>query len=168
MTQQHNVEERANTRLGIPLFISLITALYTVSYYVLHSVPSALAVTRSSLPIVSQSTSELASRFRKYRQELSNPASASKTELRQWSGPLHTVMNTLGERIGSGHYTVDQVISLMGYPDKLLSSGASHIGIVVPTGQKHLIYWWRGNHDYLYFVVEKDIILSVNWWFAGE
>lgn len=151
-------------RLGIPLFISLIVALY----YVMYCVPAALAVPRSSLPIVSPSTSELASRFRQYRQELYNPASASKSDLRQWSGPLHTVMNTLGERIGSGHYTVDEVISLMGRPDKLLSSGASHLGMMVPTGQKHLIYWWRGDHDYLYFVVEKDVILSVNWWFAGE
>jgi len=81
---------------------------------------------------------------------------------------MHEVMAELGERLGSSQHTSKEVIALLGPPDETLSSGSDHSGKPVPKGETHLIYWWRGGHDYQYFVVKNGIVVSANWYRALE
>ena len=114
-----------------------------------------------------QSTSELASRFRAYRVALRDMSGTPDPQLRSWAGPVHAVMSELGERLGSGH-TVGEIVSLLGEPDAVLLAAAHHSGIVVPLGCEHLLYRWRGGHDYLYFHACQGHIKEARWWHAGE
>ncbi|HEV2839934.1 MAG TPA: hypothetical protein VGW39_01290 [Chthoniobacterales bacterium] len=34
--------------------------------------------------------------------------------------------------------------------------------------RKYLIYFWRGWHDFLFFITEKGVIVDHGWWFAYE
>ncbi len=34
--------------------------------------------------------------------------------------------------------------------------------------RKYLIYFWRGWHDFLFFISEGDVIVDHCWWFAYE
>lgn len=111
---------------------------------------------------------DLASRFRRYRDALRHAGIDSRPELRAWNGPVHKVMSELGEEIADRHCPLQQVLSLMGEPDATKSAGSHHNGEEVPSGQTHIIYWWRGGHDYLYFVVQDGVVVSARWWYAGE
>lgn len=113
-------------------------------------------------------TPELARRYRQYRRELRKDSSTPHPELRRWGGPCHATMSRLGQRLASEHPPAREVLSLLGAPDKTLSAGDDHHGKPVPPGQTYLIYWWRGGHDYLFFVVEHDRIVSSDWWHAWE
>lgn len=34
--------------------------------------------------------------------------------------------------------------------------------------REYLIYFWRGWHDFLFFITEKGVIVDHGWWFAYE
>lgn len=34
--------------------------------------------------------------------------------------------------------------------------------------RKYLIYFWRGWHDFLFFITEKGVVVDHGWWFAYE
>ncbi|CAK0745955.1 hypothetical protein CCP4SC76_1660005 [Gammaproteobacteria bacterium] len=60
------------------------------------------------------------------------------------------------------------VNKLLGKPDEVFVGGSHHNSKVVPRGEKYLVYWWRGGHDYLYLVVRHGRVVRSAWWFAGE
>ena len=37
-----------------------------------------------------------------------------------------------------------------------------------PRARKYLIYFWRGWHDFLFFISEEGAIVDHGWWFAYE
>ncbi len=112
---------------------------------------------------------EMASRFREYRVELRREESREeRPELRAWDGPVHALMSDLGRRIEKERLDSDRLIELLGEPDETIRAGAYHDGAPVPRGQAHLVYWWRGGHDYLYFVVRRGRVVESRWWYAGE
>lgn len=113
------------------------------------------------------STAELAKRFQKYRIAVQDPSSPLRPSFRDWRGPMHAVMSTLAERLGPGHSS-KEVVALMGAPDQILRAGSNPHGHDVAPNEVHLLYWWRGGHDYLYFIARKGIIVSTHWWHAGE
>lgn len=110
----------------------------------------------------------LAAQFRIYRQELRQDTDRQRLDLRRWDGPVHKLMSELGDRLELEHPSEKQVIKLLGKPDDVISGGKRHTGMLVPKNEKHLVYWWRGGHDYLFLVVRQGKIAEARWWYAGE
>lgn len=110
----------------------------------------------------------LARDFSRYRARLKAAPDARDPELWNWGGPLHATMCRLGEELGNGTHTERDVRRAMGRPDKEFRGGAWTGVLWVPRDEKHLIYWWRGGHDYLYFVVKRGRVDSARWWSALE
>lgn len=109
-----------------------------------------------------------AAQFRAYRIALKKDANRQQTELRHWNGPVHKLMSELGDRLELEHLPEKQVIKLLGKPDEIIKGGKYHNGMLVPKHEKHLIYWWRGGHDYLYLIIRQGKIAEAKWWYAGE
>ncbi|MBI4748386.1 MAG: hypothetical protein HY774_07835 [Acidobacteria bacterium] len=141
----------------------------------MHQLPITLFLFLFTLGLVSnQPVSEqndlatLAARFRAYREALRKDTDRQQTELRHWNGPVHKLMSELGDRLELEHLPEKQVINLLGKPDEIIKGGKYHNGMLVPKPEKHLVYWWRGGHDYLYLVVRQGKIAEARWWYAGE
>ena len=115
----------------------------------------------------SLSTAALAERFRAYRAGLRDGSSMQDPASRAWSGPVHSLMAELGERLGTPR-PVEEVVSLLGEPDEVLPAGHRRMGVAVPEESEHLVYWWRGRHDCLYFVASGGRIRSSSWFHALE
>ena len=92
----------------------------------------------------------------------------SGTSAKRSNGPAHRVFAEVGSRLGDGTYTEHRVVELLGAPDEIFYGEDSHATVHVPKGETHLVYWWRGGHDYLYFVVRDGRVVEDKWWFAGE
>jgi hypothetical protein len=128
---------------------------------ILHAAPQPNVAVDSEL-------AQLASQFRVYRNELRTEQQPRRPELRDWNGPVHGVMSEVGERLQRGHYRARQVKSLLGKPDRVIAAGNRHNGVVVGRNESHLVYWWRGGHDYLYLIVRHGRVAEARWWYAGE
>ena len=76
-------------------------------------------------------------------------------------------MAGLGIRMGSGESRA-AIVSHLGKPNESFAAGSVHLGRIVPQGYEHLVYWWRGGHDYLYFIVRGQNSEASRWWYAGE
>jgi len=99
----------------------------------------------------------------------------------RWGGKLHKVMTQLGELLGNPRYRKADICTLMGKPDKLVAKDGSEesLGHYASIGspytpsqrdakEEHLVYRWRGYHDYLYFVSYDSVIREAKWYFALE
>ena len=91
-----------------------------------------------------------------------------RSKLRDWRGPMHEVMAELGRRLGSGGHTSKEIVGILGPPDEVVTSASDHTGQLLAEGETHLIYWWRGGHDCLYFIVIKGNVVAANWYRALE
>jgi len=74
------------------------------------------------------------------------------------------------------------IVEYLGEPDALLGNRemAQFLGIYERTrrksahkpepqrDRKYLIYFWRGWHDFLFFISEGNVIVDHGWWFAYE
>lgn len=101
-------------------------------------------------------------------------------EIDEWDGPKHRAMQVIGETLMARPYDRATILRLLGEPDErlwpadplydsLLAATASDAGaaeLIEPA--EILIYHWRGNHDYLYLLMDGETLLQVNWWHAGE
>jgi len=111
---------------------------------------------------------DLAARFRAYRVELRRDTARERAELRDWNGPVHAVMADVGRRLEDRHCRVGEVYRLIGPPDETIRAGGRHNGTPVAPGESHLVYWWRGGHDYLYLIVRRGRVARSCWWYAYE
>jgi hypothetical protein len=145
-------------------------ALALVVLVLFLALPSLASTPPNSPPPPSSdiSTAELAKRYQQYRKEMREGTDEVRAKLRDWRGPMHEVMAQLGERLGSGHHTSKEVIALLGPPDEVISASSRRSGQLFAEGETRLVYWWRGGHDYLYFIVIKDIVVSAKWYRALE
>jgi hypothetical protein len=110
---------------------------------------------------------ELAVRYRRCRIRLKTE-DRHAPDLWNWDGELHAVMTELGESLADGSFNTSAVVRFLGDPDRIVHGGKWHSAIRVPDGETHLVYWWRGGHDYLYFVVRRGRVRAARWWYAGE
>jgi hypothetical protein len=95
----------------------------------------------------------------------------------KWMGRKHQLMIQLGTHLGSGAYGKGKVVRLLGSPDRTASPGDDLFDLVdsLPEFERpttgpyeFLIYYWRGTHDFLYFISQGETILNSGWWYAGE
>lgn len=104
------------------------------------------------------------------------PAGTFDKELRSAGGQLEKVLAELGSQLGKPTYRQEDIIRFMGQPDAIKSAGEYQPHSIAPNEQAGkipndailLIYFWRGWHDYLYFVSQNGVIQSAHWYFAGE
>jgi len=109
----------------------------------------------------------LARKFREQRRQMRMDPTKAK-ELRKWEGPMHRTMAEIGELVAARHLTTPELEKLLGAPDEVLKAGGDDHGTPVPEGETRLVYWWRGGHDSLGFVVRRGIVASSKWWLALE
>lgn len=115
-----------------------------------------------------ESLDALAARCKALRAEALADVDREKPDLRRWDGELHRLMTDVGDRIGKQHCTTEKLTELLGPPNKIVKAGEFYVATRVPPDESHWVYWWRGGHDYLYFVVQKGRVSEAKWWFAGE
>jgi hypothetical protein len=101
-------------------------------------------------------------------------------DLSAWGGRLHRLMGEVGELFARPPYTKALLAEWLGPPDRVetFPQMRSHLGgrqLLVEEaanrlrpGREYLVYFWRGGHDFLFFVNEEGRIVSHGWYFAGE
>jgi len=95
----------------------------------------------------------------------------------QWMGRKHRLMIELGQRLGAGATGKTRVVELLGAPDAIAQEGDAlyeqirdRAEFEGPSGggDQFLIYYWRGEHDFLYLTAQGEQTLGAGWWYAGE
>lgn len=103
-------------------------------------------------------------------------------DLQADGGRFHKVLYSLGERLGRPPYTKRTIVGCLGEPDavkngrqmghfldiyhrELEKAGRK---VLEKPGRVYLIYYWRGGHDFLFFISEGGRIVDHGWWFAYE
>jgi hypothetical protein len=91
---------------------------------------------------------------------------------------LNRVLSALGVELGRPPNTRTTIVEYLGEPDAILGNRkmTKFLGIYERTQRKsahkserkYLIYFWRGWHDFLFFISEGGVIVDHGWWFAYE
>lgn len=103
-------------------------------------------------------------------------------ELDDSGGRLEEILSALGVELGHPPHTRKTVIALLGQPDAILGHPEmnKYLGVYYRDrrktsrevdqrrDRKYLIYFWRGWHDFLFFINEGGVIVDHGWWFAYE
>jgi hypothetical protein len=95
----------------------------------------------------------------------------------RWMGRKHRVMLELASRLSGGQYDKAEISCLLGPADQIVRKGDTLFGLI--TGlpgydpstaglQSFLVYYWRGTHDFLFFLCRDNLIVGSDWWYAGE
>ena len=82
---------------------------------------------------------------------------------------LMNIMEMLHDSLDLG-VSESKIVNLMGAPDKFASKDypVEHHFINLKEGERVLIYFWRGMHDFLYFGIKDDKLIYKNWYYALE
>lgn len=110
------------------------------------------------------------------------PPGTFDNEVSGSGGRLGKVLSALGVELGHRPYTDKIITGCLGKPDAIRSHpemrGLLEIynrelrqagrKVVEHPKRKYLIYFWRGWHDFLFFISEDGVIVDHGWWFAYE
>ena len=126
---------------------------------------------------------KLAQEYRELRAKRRQLAPGTRlTQLDDSGGRLNRVLADLGVELGHPPETKKTVIAFLGEPDAILGHQEmqKYLGVYyrerrkrAPEAdqrrdRKYLIYFWRGWHDFLFFISEGGLIADHGWWFAYE
>jgi hypothetical protein len=103
-------------------------------------------------------------------------------ELDDSGGKLEETLSALGVELGHPPHTRKTVIALLEQRDAILDHRKmrKYLGVYYRDrrkisdevdqrrDRKYLIYFWRGWHDFLFFISEEGVIVDHGWWFAYE
>jgi hypothetical protein len=94
------------------------------------------------------------------------------------NGERHHAMVELQENLGRAGTTTHEIEHLMGSPTKILDQPneillselkRNNENYEYPHDAKIWIYEWRGEHDYVYFVISKDKkVIQSAWYYSFE
>lgn len=120
----------------------------------------------------------LASEFRKLRMSPGHfDGHEWNDDVDRWMGLKHRLMMALGDLLGTGDYEKAGVVRLLGAPDQIARPGDAVFTLIskLPAGSEstditdeYLVYYWRGQHDFLFFSCRDGLVISSGWWYAGE
>lgn len=127
-------------------------------------------------------TASLAREYRELRLKRRHlPPGTRLKELDDSGGRLERTLSALGVELGHPPHTKRTVIGWLGEPDAILGNRemSKFLGVYyrgresarqtdLRRDRKYLIYFWRGWHDFLFFISEKGVIVDHGWWFAYE
>ena len=93
----------------------------------------------------------------------------------KWNGKKHQVMQELSTQVIQGDYQAEQLITLMGRPDRVWSEadeGYSHLLRHTewqgPAQGEFWAYYWRGPHDQLLFALKAGKVTAAGWLLSWE
>jgi len=95
----------------------------------------------------------------------------------QWMGRKHKLMLELSSRLSGAQRDQAAIVQLLGPPDRIERAGDTYFelatsepGLAASASEQAeiLIYYWRGTHDFLYFVKEGETVIGSDWWLANE
>jgi hypothetical protein len=96
-------------------------------------------------------------------------ASRNKECCRDFGSGLMRIMEILSDSIDL-NTNEERIIEIMGLPDKYATNEhpIEHHFTMLGKDEKILIYTWRGMHDFLYFLLVNDKLVSKRWYYALE
>src|SRR2546423_15215236 len=132
---------------------------------------------------LNKSVTALVSQYKELRDRRRRLAAGTyDKDLSADGGKLHEVLFSLGVELGRPPYTKRNITGCLGEPDAIKSN--EQMGnlldiynrelkkagrkIEVKPEREYLIYFWRGWHDFIFFIVEGDVVVDHGWWFAYE
>lgn len=121
-------------------------------------------------------------RLRDFGKAYKKMRTMDKACLRRWESDLYIAMDELKKQLSSGRHSLRRLQHCMGVPDTIIDARRVEQDImlrdnVVTEAVKKIkenqdivyhIYFWRGWHDYLYFVTANNEIVKADWYFAYE
>jgi hypothetical protein len=125
----------------------------------------------------------LASEYKELRERRRQlPQGTFDNDVSGAGGRLSEVLSNLGVELGHPPYTRKMVTGCLGEPDAIRSHAQMRNFLEIyhrelrKAGRKvedkrerqYLIYFWRGWHDFVFFIVERGVIVDHGWWFAYE
>jgi hypothetical protein len=132
---------------------------------------------------MSKEVAVLVRQYRELRQRRSRlPRGERDPDLSDDGGKLSKVLSRLGTELGQPPYTKRAIVECLGAPDAVKNHRQMSplLGIynreleragrkvLKKSNRQYLIYFWRGWHDFLFFISEGDKIVDHGWWFAYE
>ena len=132
---------------------------------------------------LSKEVSALVNEYKELRERRRRlPPGERDKELSDEGGKLSRVLFSLGEALGRPPYTKRTIVACLGAPDasknhkqmipllgiynrELEKAGRK---VEQKSNRRYLIYFWRGWHDFLFFISEDGQIVDHGWWFAYE
>jgi hypothetical protein len=139
------------------------------------------SVARASDP--TQRVTDLAREYRELRAKRRQlPPGVRSRELDDSGGRLEYCLSVLGAELGHPPQTRKGIVEYLGQPDAVLGNRemTKYLGIYERTrrqsahkrearpDRKYLIYFWRGWHDFLFYISDGGVIVDHGWWFAYE
>jgi hypothetical protein len=93
--------------------------------------------------------------------------SVDKECCRNYGSGLMKIMEVLSDSIEL-NTNEERIIKIMGMPDTYASDEhpIEHHFTQLGKNEKILIYYWRGLHDFLYFVLLSNLLVSKHWYYA--
>lgn len=131
----------------------------------------------------SEKVATLAHQYRELRNKRRRlPEGEFDKDLSDYRGKLHKVLVELASELGHPPFTKKNIVACLGEPDAIRNHKQMNrmLGIYerelskagrkieVKKGRQYLVYWWRGWHDFLFFISEDGVIVDHGWWFAYE
>lgn len=111
-------------------------------------------------PVKKVDLNALAAEFRDLRKQTSHYKQGGEFNhnVDPYGSRMHQVMEELEARLTPAPPTIADLTALLGEPD----AKETREGLLV------LLYYWRGRHDYLYFVTDGKKVTAIRWYFAYE
>jgi hypothetical protein len=132
---------------------------------------------------VNEKTAALISQYKNLRDKRRQlPPGTFDQDLSADGGKLSKVLSALGVELGHRPYTKQIIVSCLGEPDAIKThKQMGHLldiynrelekagrKVEQKSNREYLIYFWRGWHDFLFFISEDGVIVDHGWWFAYE
>lgn len=161
-------------RICIHLFLWLIL---TGCVYTPHVSSTSFPVTLSS-DINSLSLEQLSKEFKKLHAVKGQFEGGDwNQDVDAWMGREHRLMLEIESQVNKGKIDKAMLIDLMGPPDQVILPKDELSQLLIDLARlsntnnafsEILIYYWRGTHDYLYFIYRDDEFVHSGWWYSGE
>lgn len=138
---------------------------------------------RNDCQNLNKKAASLAAQYRELREKRRRmPQGTFNPDLSRYNGQLHRVLLAIGTELGHPPFTKETIVKCLGEPDAIRRGKPMRkfLGIYENRLKKagrtleersereYLIYFWRGWHDFIFFISEGGLIVDHGWWFAYE